>query len=192
MRGVLSRIPVRLQKPVAKGLLVAAFFAADFGALNVMGFSKSTETSGWLWWQETTEIPLSERLPYLVTGVGLFAVAVICVAVAIRLITLQGSLKKYSAILTGIESIPVQKLADITNSSARKVYGDIEAMIGSGMISDFYLDHSIEQVVSKKYVPKTSHKTVITCSGCGGNTEIIVGITRPCTYCGEPLVLERR
>ena len=51
-------------------------------------------------------------------------------------------------------------------------------MIDSGMINDFYIDYQREQVVSRKYIPKMSHKTVVKCSGCGGNNEVIVGITQ--------------
>ena len=57
------------------------------------------------------------------------------------------------------------------------------------MIGDFYIDYSSDQVVSKKYVPKTSHKTVVKCSECGGNNDLIVGITKHCSFCGQPLLL---
>lgn len=190
MRGLLSRVPAKKQKPIAKGLLGVAAFLSLYAILFVMGFGETTETSGWLWWQTTTEKPLEKRLPYLFIAIGMLAVALACLVIGIRLFTLLGGLKKYSVILVGVESISIQKIAGITNSSASKVYRDIQTMIDSGMIKDLYIDYQSEQVVSKKYLPKSSHKTVVTCSGCGGRNELIVGITRSCSFCGQPLVLE--
>jgi hypothetical protein len=192
MSSVLSRIPVKKQKPIAKGLLGVAAFVFLYAVLFVMWFAETTETSGWLWWQETKEIPLSERLPQLFVAIGLLLVAVACVVVGVRLFGMQGSLKKYAPILTGVESIPIQRIADITNSTSNRVYRDVQAMIDSGMISDIYIDYKAGQVVSRKYIPKSSYKTVVTCSGCGGKNELIVGITRTCSFCGQPLVLEER
>jgi hypothetical protein len=57
------------------------------------------------------------------------------------------------------------------------------------LLEDYYVDFLTERVVSKKYTPKTSHKTVVSCTGCGDRNEVIVGIPRPCSSCGQPLVL---
>ena len=194
MLSVLSRIPVRTQKPLAEGLLFAAVPVSLFGLLLVMAFTETTKTesSGHLWWKEdtTTQIPLSERMPYLLIGICLFVVAILCLVAAIKLITTQGRLKKYPPILVGVESMTIQQIADITNSSRSKVYRDIQTLIDSGIVENFYIDHKAERVVSKKYIPERSHKTVVTCSGCGGNNELIVGITRTCSFCGQPLVLK--
>lgn len=192
MLGVLSRIPVKKQKPIAKGLLGVAVFVSLYAILFIMWFAETTKTSGWLWWEETTETPLEERLPRLLIAIGLLMVGTVCAIAGIRLFAMQGALKKYIPILVGVESISIQRIADITNSTSRKVYRDIQTMINSGMINDFYIDHAAGQIVSKKYVPKSSHKTVATCSGCGGHTEVIVGIPKPCSFCGEPLVLRAR
>lgn len=64
-----------------------------------------------------------------------------------------------------------------------------QSLIDSDAISDFYIDYTADNVVSRKYLPKTSHKTVVKCSECGGNNEVIVGITRHCSFCGQPLLL---
>src|SRR5690606_38351993 len=104
----------------------------------------------------------------------------VCVLVALLLTTMQGHLKRYLSILTGVESISVQKIASITNSNPAKVRREIQSMIDSDMIDDFHIDYGADQVVSKKHVPKTSRKTVVTCRACGANNELIVGITRPC------------
>jgi len=121
--------------------------------------------------------------------VVLGVVALTCVLLALRLLTMQGSSNQYLAVLTGVETIPIQRIAEITHSRPSKVRDDIQSMIDSGMISDFYIDYSADQVVSRKYTPKSSHKTVVTCSGCGGNSELIVGITKVCSFCGQPLLL---
>ena len=190
MRGLLSRIPAKKQRPIAKGLLGVAAFFSLYAFLFIMWFGETKESSGWLWWQTSREIPLDERVPHLLIGLGLLVAALVCVIFGIRLFTLQGGLKKYSAILVGVEAISIHKVAGITNSSASRVCRDIQTMIDSGMIDDFYIDYQAEQVVSRKYLPKSSHKTVVTCSGCGANNELIVGITRPCSFCGQPLVLK--
>jgi hypothetical protein len=190
MLRVPFRIPVILQKPVAMWLLGVAGLSLIFGVIFIGIYSVTTKTTGMLWWKKTTEIPLSERRPYLILAICLFAVAILCAVAAIRLFSMQGTLKKYLAILTGVESMKVQQIADITNSSTSKVYRDIQAMIDCEMVRDFYIDHSAGQVVSKKYIPKRSYKTVVTCPGCGDNNELIVGITRHCSSCGQPLVLK--
>lgn len=193
MLNVLSRIPVKSQKSISGGLLYAASLAAMFGFFMFMLFMEKTDEkcTGHLWSKKCTEteILLGDRLPYLLLAVGLVVVALICVLAALRLITIQGHLKGHLAILTGVESMRIQQIADIVNSRPSKVRDEIQSMIDSEMISDFYIDYNADQVVSKKYVPKTSHKTVVTCSGCGGNNELIVGITRHCSFCGESLVL---
>lgn len=191
MLAVLTRVPVNRQEPLAKGLLGVAGCIALLGVVFVMAFTERTETTGHLFWKETTELSLSERLPWLLVGIGMIAVAAVCVVAAIRLTSIQGSLKKYPPILTGVESMKIQQIADITNSNRSKVYRDIQILIDSGAIDDFYIDYKAEQVVSRKYIPKSSHKTVVKCGGCGANNELIVGVTRTCGSCGEPLVLRK-
>lgn len=127
----------------------------------------------------------------LAAGVGLLVIALVSLIAALRLTTMQGHLKRYLAILTGVESISIERIADITHSRPSKVRDEIQSMINSEMISDFYIDYSADQVVSRKYIPKTSHKTVVKCSECGGNNEVIVGITKHCSFCGQPLLLEQ-
>jgi len=193
MLSALSRVPVNRQAPVAQGLAIVAVVLGSFGLLSVMAFAETTETStsGHLWWEETTTttIPLSQRIVYLLLGVGLLAAAAGCALAAVQLLTAQGRLKKYPPILTGVEAMPIQRIAEITNQSRSQVVRDIQVLIDSDTITDFYIDHATESVVSKKYVPKVSHKVVVACYGCGGSNELIVGIPRPCTYCGQPLAL---
>ncbi len=190
MRRVLSQIPVQKQKPFAKTLLALAAFLSLYAVLFVVWFAETMKTSGWLWWQEASEIPLTERLPKLYIAIGLLISGAVLAIAGVMLFAMQGSLKKYAPILKGVDSISIQSIASITDSTSRKVYRDVQAMIDSGMIRDIYIDHKAEQVVSKKYVPKKSRKAVATCSGCGGNTEVIVGIPKPCSFCGQLLVLD--
>ncbi|WP_421735979.1 hypothetical protein [Cellulomonas sp.] len=182
-----------MQKPVARALALGALFAVVIGAMSIAARSEveDTTTSGHLWWTTTTVNPQSdtERLTLLLVGIGFFAVALVCAALALRMITRQGSLKQYPAILTGIESMTIQQIAEITGTSTSRVYRDLRALIDSGAVEDFYLDYRSERVVSTKYIPQRSHKTVATCRGCGGNNEVIVGIPRSCSFCGEPVVL---
>ena len=182
-------------------LIVAALIFAIAGATLVGLFFQTehtdtaTDTSGHLWWKDTstttttTEVPLGTRLLYLFIGLGLIAVAALCVYIRIRQAALRASHKKYLAILAGFERMKVQQIAGITNSSPSTVYRDIQRMIDSGLIDDVHIDYQAEEVVSKRYIPKSSHKTVVTCRACGANNELIVGITRACAACGEPLVL---
>ncbi len=193
MLSQLSRIPVQHQQPIASGLLLAAIATSLFGSLMAMGFTETTkeECTGHLFLKKCVEaqIPLSVRITYLLAAIALFAVALTCVAATLKLMTMQGHLKRYEAILTGVESLSVPRIAEITNSRPTKVRTEIQGLIDSGLISDFYIDYSADQVHSRKYVPKTSHKTVVKCSECGGNNEMIVGITKHCSFCGQPLLL---
>jgi hypothetical protein len=135
-------------------------------------------------------VPLWTRLLYLFIGLVLIAVAALLVYLRVRQAALRASHRKYIAILTGVERMKVQQIAGITNTSPSKVFRDIQRMIDSGLIDDAHIDYQAEEVVSKKYVPRISHKTVVACGACGANNELIVGITRPCRACGEPLVLK--
>tara|TARA_Y100000815_G_scaffold99873_2_gene88516 strand:- start:3182 stop:3775 length:594 start_codon:yes stop_codon:yes gene_type:complete len=193
---LVQRIPADARKSIAGGLVFAAVFAVLFGFLDLMIFTESTEEKceGHLWNKECTDvaIPLGERIPHLFIAIGLFALAALAVVCALLLTLTQSHLKKYQAILTGVESMPVQQIADITHMRVSRVRNEIQTLIDSDEISDFYIDYQRDQVVSKKYVPKSSHKTVVTCRLCGAHNELIVGITRSCAACGEPLILEAR
>lgn len=193
MFNLLSKIPVKSHKAISDGLLSVSLLTGIFGLLMVMTFSDSTEEkcTGYLAWKDCVDIavPTSERLTYLVVGVGLFAVALVSAIAALRLRTLPGRFNTYFAILTGVESMTVQQIADITRSRPARVRDEIQSMISSEMITDFYIDYSADQVVSKKYIPKRSYKTVVKCSECGGNNEVVVGITKNCSFCGQPLLL---
>ena len=178
-------------------LMFAALIFAIAGTVLVVMFFQAerteTKTSGHLWWKEesttTTEVPLTTRLLYLFIGLGLIAVGALCGYVRIRQAALRASHKKYLTILTGSERMKVHQIASITKSSASRVYRDLQRMIDSGLIDDVHIDYQAEEVISKKYIPKSSYKTVVTCRACGANNELIVGITRVCGACGEPLVL---
>ena len=174
-------------------LVLSAVLSALFGAIcfGVASEETQTKTSGHLWWRSetTSNVATETRVGWLMAGIVMVLIAVALAALAIRLAKGRAALKKYEAILTGVEVITVQQISDITGHSRSRVYKDIQAMLRSGMIDDVYVDYQRERVVSRKYIPKTSHKTVVTCSGCGGNNEVIVGITRTCSFCGQPLVL---
>lgn len=170
------------------GVVGAVFFGLFFRTERT-----ETETSGHLWWKDevisTTEVPLGTRILFLSIGLVLILIAAACAYLQIRRASLQKSQRKYIAILAGVERIKVHQLADVTNHSAATVYRDIQRMMDTGLMDDIYIDFRAEEVVNKKYIPKTSYKTVVTCRACGANNELIVGITRPCAACGEPLVL---
>ena len=165
MYRLLSRIPVNMQKPIAFGVLWVAMILALFGVAGIADFTEKTKSSGHLFWKDTAERTLGERMPSLLGGLAAIALALLCVVAALRLITVQGGLKKYPPILTGVESMKIQQIADITNSKPSRVYRDIQTLIDSGVVKDFYIDHKAGQVVSRKYIPKRSHKTVVTCPG---------------------------
>src|SRR4051794_20305756 len=126
--------------------LVALVFAV-VGTVFVVLFFQSertdTKTSGHLWWKDTTttttKIPLGTRLVYLLIGLGLILVAVLCVYELIRRIARRKAERKYLAILTGNEVWKVQGIARITNLSPSTVHRDIQHMIDSGTIDDFYI-----------------------------------------------------
>lgn len=156
--------------------------------------STTTKTTGYLFLKKTTtsDVPTATRVGWFLAGLALAVIAVALAMVLLKLVRRQTGLKKYPPILTGREIIKIQQIAEITGQSRQRVYEDLKFLIDSGMIEDFYVDYQQEQVVSRKYIPKTSHKTVVTCSGCGGNNEVIVGITKNCTFCMQPLVLSSK
>ncbi len=176
--------------------VVIAVFLGVTGAVFVGQFFESerttTKSTGALWWKHetttTTAIPVEKRLPYLFIGLALIAVAAVCVYVPIMLARRRAGERKYRAILTGVERIPIDRIAGITGATQAAVVRDIQRMIDSGAIDDVYIDRQAGEVVSKRYVPKVSHKVVVTCRACNATNEMIVGIPRACAACGEPLV----
>jgi hypothetical protein len=182
----------RLQQKLAF-LALAAIPAGLGGALCLGSASEATrtKTTGHLFFKKTTtsDVATSTRVGWLLAGIVLILIAGALATAGVRLATRQAGLRKYPPILAGREIIKIQQIAEITGHSVRRVCEDVQSLIGSGMIEDFYVDYQQEQVVSTKYIPKTSHKTVVTCSGCGANNDVIVGITKNCTFCMKPLVL---
>ena len=179
MLNVLSKIPVQSHKAAAENLKGLAVVGALFAFLSLL-------------WPETTgKVAFWDRLPYILFAVGAVIAAGVFAIASWQLSTMQGRFKKYSAILTGVEAISIQRVAEITRSRPSRVREEIQSMLDSNMIDDLYIDYSADQVVSKRYTPKTSHKTVVKCSECGGNNELIVGITKFCSFCGQPLLLGR-
>ncbi|KAA1415354.1 hypothetical protein F0U44_21995 [Nocardioides humilatus] len=182
---------------IAVALLPVAGISAVLGliltGLGVAGGETVEECSGHLMWKECEDVyhDWSRGTDIFLMGSGTFllVVALLSVVTAIRLATRQGHLKRYMAILTGVETMSIERIADITRSRPSRVRSEIQSMIDSGMVNDFYIDYGADQVVSKKYVPKMSHKTVVKCSECGGNNDLIVGITKHCSFCGQPLLL---
>jgi hypothetical protein len=193
MLNLLNKIPFESHAKVIGTMQGVAYFAALMGFLSVMAFSEATEEqcTGALLWKDCVDVavPTSERLTYLVVGLGLLLLAVVCVVGSLRLMGMRARLKKYAAILTGIESMTVMQLAGIVGSSLNQARDEVQLMIDSDMLDDVYVDYSRDVVVSKKYIPKSSQKTVVVCRRCQAHNELIVGITKSCQYCREPLLL---
>lgn len=173
--------------------LVFGIAGAVFFGLFLRAERTETESSGHLWWKHetttTTQVPMGTRLVFLLVGIALLTIAAFCVYIRVKQARRRAAQRKYLAILTGVERMKVHQIAGIAGASQETVYRDIQRMIDIGIIDDVHIDYQAEEVVSKKYVPKTSHKTVVTCRACNANNELIVGITRACAACGEPLVL---
>ena len=179
---------------VLGGLAAGLLFM--FGLLLFMGFGQATESSGMLWWQETHDVPMAERVGYLQGAIICWVAAVVVGGLTIWLTVVRRGrgdrLRRYVPILKGVESIPVQQVASIVNIKPAQVYQDVQRMIDSGMIEDFYVDYQTGQIVSKKYTPESAHNTVVACQSCGARSEVIVGITRACPYCAQPLPVNER
>ena len=180
--------------PLRQHSLRSAAFSSLFGLLLFLGYAQATETARALWWQEIRDIPMSERLPYLQGAIALWVGAAILGTVAIWLVATSperklNKLKRYVPILKGVEQMPIQQIATITSSNPSNVFRDIQSMIDSCMVDHLYIDYQAARVVSRKYIPERSYKTVTKCTGCGSNAEVIVGITKPCAYCGQLLAL---
>lgn len=180
------------QQKIALGVLFGAIGFAMTG-LGIYGGLPEEECTGRLWWKECeqsfNEWSFGMRAFLIVAGLGLLIAATALLIAAFRSSATRKRARPYATILTGVESMTIQQISDITRLRPSKVRAEVRAQIESGQIEGFYLDHAADQVVSRRYVPATSRKTVVKCSECGGNNEVIVGVTKPCSYCGQPLLL---
>lgn len=194
--SALSRIPVDYQKQAASALLWVAGVSGLGAVLATLSFLKSSdeECSGVLVWRSCSErsIAISERVPYLLLAILLAAAAIVCLLLSVRLVNMRSDVRRYHAILTGVETITIQQICAITGTRSDKVRAEIQWMIDTGQLRDCVVDHAGDRIVNKRYIPKRSHKTVVTCSACGADNELIVGITKSCSFCGRPLKLESR
>lgn len=190
---IARRIPEDKRGGVIAALGLPMIIAGCGALLGFLHFFETTveKCEGHLWNKECTDVPvpLGERVASLMAGIGLSALLVTAAIFCLALMMSQSHLKKYQAILTGVEVMSVQKIANITHVRPARVRSEIQSLIDSDEIDDFYIDYGADNVVSRKYIPKTSHKTVVKCTECGGNNEVIVGITRHCSFCGQPLLL---
>lgn len=191
--SALSRIPVDRQKQVASALLWVAGISGLGSLFAISDFLKSSEEecSGILVWQSCTKraIEFSERGPHLLLAILLAAAAIACLLLSLRLVNMQSDVRRYHAVLTGVESISIQEISAITGARPDKVRAEIQWMIDSDQIRDCVVDYSGDRVLNKRYIPERSHKTVVTCSACGADNELIVGIVKSCSFCGRPLKL---
>ena len=190
MVGLVTKVPPKNRKSISGGLLRAGI-AGSFGLLFFFEYADATEEkcTGHLFWKECRDAatPMSSRRVALVCGVFFIGVAAFYLVSSLRLARMAGHENRYLNVLAGVETLRIQEIADTTGLPPVQVRTDLQSMINSEMITDFYIDYGADQVVSTKFVPKTSHKTVVKCSACGGNNELIVGVTRNCAYCEQPL-----
>lgn len=77
---LLSRIPPQHQEASQRWCLTLALAAALLSAVQLLAYSEDTESTGALWWKVTRQVPDSERLPYLLSGVALATLAIILFA----------------------------------------------------------------------------------------------------------------
>ncbi len=129
-----QRIPAESRKPIAGGLVLAAGAAACFGlvltSLGIAGGETVEECTGHLVWKECEKVyndwSLATSVFIIVAGVGLLIFAAGAVYAAILLSLTRSHLNKYQAILTGVEVMSIQKVADITHVRPSKVRSEIQ------------------------------------------------------------------
>lgn len=179
---------------------IKAYIAYLLGALGILSLGgawaslvkftqKTTQTTTGIFFKKTiTEHhSFSERLPYLIGAIVLVALAVYLFKATAKMFIVQNRYKKYEAIIKETERISIQELSDITGNSRKVIITDLQRMIDSEMISDYYIDHKLGAIISKKFIPESSTKKVVRCENCGATNEIIVGIPKNCDFCGMPL-----
>lgn len=192
----LSKIPYKYHEGLVGKLLIAAFVASMLGFASYFSFTEKYETitkeTGKLFWKKITEekiyFTFSQRLPYLILAIILIPLAVLFLISAFKLGQMPGRYQKYSAIIKGNEKLRIQHIAEITNKHPRKVINDIQNLINSGYIDDYYIDHKQGLLIDKSSLAYSNLKKIIKCPKCGANNEIILGVTSYCIYCDSLLI----
>lgn len=83
---LLARVPASLHKAVGTVLLGLAACGGLVAVSLVVEFSRTSDVSGPRWMQRATEVPLEDRLPYLVAALLLGVVAISCTVGALALL----------------------------------------------------------------------------------------------------------
>ncbi|CAM3450224.1 Helix-turn-helix type 11 domain-containing protein [Nocardioides dubius] len=186
----LSRLPLKLHKPIAIGAFLAAGFCVFAGGLTLLIMTDPPEQKckGHLWAKKCVDLP-KDNTAEIVTAVIFFSISLLLLVAALKLLTSEGRLKRYLPILKGVESLDVQRIVDITGSRRAIIYRDLQALIDAHMVADLYIDYGADRVINKRYIPGASRKVVVKCTECRANNEVAIGITKVCSFCRQPLLL---
>ncbi|WP_343989918.1 hypothetical protein, partial [Nocardioides dubius] len=113
----LSRLPLKLHKPIAIGAFLAAGFCVFAGGLTLLIMTDPPEQKckGHLWAKKCVDLP-KDNTAEIVTAVIFFSISLLLLVAALKLLTSEGRLKRYLPILKGVESLDVQRIVDITGS----------------------------------------------------------------------------
>ena len=131
MLKLLCGIPAGRQTAIARSLLPVAGIATVCGlvltGLGIAGGETVKKCTGHLVFKNCKDVyedwSLATSVFLIAAGIGSLVIAVVSLGAALRLFSMQGHLKRYLAILTGVESIGVEKIADITGSRPSRVRG---------------------------------------------------------------------
>jgi hypothetical protein len=186
---MLSKITIKYHKSIIGGLLFVVFFTTMFGLLFFLAFTQEnhTQTTGHLWWKETTEVhyELSDRIPYLIVAIALLFVTVICLIIVFKLSLMPGRFKKYLPIIKGCGQMPIQQIAGTMNRNPHRIISDLQDMIDSGYIKGYYIDYQRQLLVERGDLPRNVKKIVVQCPKCGQNTQVTIGVINYCQYCNS-------
>lgn len=196
LTNAFSKIPVNYLKGLRIGLLWVSLISFVVGLILFIPFNTKTETitkeSGHLFWKKTKEITihhdLSERMPYLIWGIILLIIAVICFFIALKLMLLTGRYKKYSFIIKGTDQLSIQQIADMSNSDPRQVTNDLQNMINSNYINGYYIDYKQGVLVDKNHILEKMEKKIVKCHSCGANNEVVIAQSNYCKYCDSLII----
>ncbi|MGL5550442.1 MAG: hypothetical protein ACRDD4_12140, partial [Culicoidibacterales bacterium] len=123
----------------------------------------------------------------LVLAISLLVIAIVCLVLAWKIVTTMKLFARYDLLIRNVQIIELIKIANMRNTTPRKVATDLQNMIDSGYISNYYIDYQKKVLVNQNIDAESIETITVKCPHCGAKTVIVSGNHNRCEYCDSAI-----